>query len=210
MIAAREGGGDPRFNLKLSYAIDKARAGNMSNDAIDKAVKKATGELGDQMFEELTYEGYGPGGVAIVVETLSDNRNRTAPELRRIFEVKGGKLGAPNSALRFFERKGLIAIAKDKATEEGVFEMATEAGAEDVTTGEDAFHVTTTPQEFVHVKKAFLDKGLELAQAELGFVATSTIQVDGKDAPKIEGLIEALEDHDDVQAVHSNYGGPNA
>ncbi|MBI3726372.1 YebC/PmpR family DNA-binding transcriptional regulator [bacterium] len=210
MIAAREGGGNPAFNLKLSYAIDKARAGNMNNDAIEKAIKKATGELGDQKFEELTYEGYGPGGVAIVVETLSDNRNRTAPELRRIFEVKGGKLGAPNSALRFFERKGLISIMKDKATEEKVFEIATEAGAEDVTTGEDAYHVTTTPQEFAHVKKAFLDKEFELAQAELGFVATSTIPVEGKDAAKVEGLIEALEDHDDVQAVHSNYGGPSA
>jgi len=210
MIAARDGGGDPKHNIRLQYALDKARAGNMNKDAIEKAIKKATGELGGRVFEELTYEAYGAGGVAFLVETLSDNRNRTAPELRRIVDVKGGKFGAPGSVTRFFERKGLLAIAKDSVTEEQIFEVATEAGAEDIQTGEDAFHITTGPQEFVHVKKALLDKGFELAQAELAYVATSTVQVDAKDAPKVEGLIEALEDHEDVQGVYTNYGGTSA
>jgi YebC/PmpR family DNA-binding regulatory protein len=210
MIAARDGGGDPKMNIKLQYAIDKARAGNMNKDAIEKAIKKATGELGAAMYEELTYEGYAPGGVALLVEILSDNRNRTAPELRRIFDVKGGKLGAPGSTARFFERKGLLAVPKEKATEEQIFEIATEAGAEDIQTGEDAYHITTGPQEFVHVKKALVDKGFELAQAELAYVPMNTIQTDAKDAPRVEGLIDALEDHEDVQNVYSNYGGPQA
>ncbi|HZU95774.1 MAG TPA: YebC/PmpR family DNA-binding transcriptional regulator [Planctomycetota bacterium] len=210
MIAARDGGGDPKMNIKLQYAIDKARAGNMNKDAIEKAIKKATGELGAATYEELTYEGYAPGGVALLVEILSDNRNRTAPELRRIFDVKGGKLGAPGSTARFFERKGLLAVAKEKATEEQIFEIATEAGAEDIQTGEDAYHITTGPQEFVHVKKALVDKGFELAQAELAYVPMNTIQTDAKDAPRVEGLIDALEDHEDVQNVYSNYGGPQA
>jgi YebC/PmpR family DNA-binding regulatory protein len=210
MIAARDGGGDPKMNFKLQYAIDKARAENMNKEAIEKAIKKATGELGAAQYEELTYEGYGAGGVAFLVETLSDNRNRTAPELRRIFDVKGGKLGAQGSTARFFERKGLLAVAKDKATEEQIFEIATEAGAEDIQTSDEAFHITTGPQEFVHVKKALLDKGFELAQAELAYVPTATVQVDPKDAPRIEGLIEALEDHEDIQNVFTNYGGPSA
>ncbi len=210
MIAARDGGGDPKHNFKLQYAIDKARAGNMNKEAIEKAIKKATGELGAAQYEELTYEGYGAGGVALLVETLSDNRNRTAPELRRIFDVNSGKLGAPGSTARFFERKGLLAISKEKATEEQIFEIATESGAEDIQTGEDAYHITTGPQEFVHVKKALVDKGFELAQAELAYVPTSTMQVDAKDAARVEGLIESLEDHEDVQNVFSNYGGPQA
>jgi YebC/PmpR family DNA-binding regulatory protein len=210
MIAARDGGGDPKHNFKLQYAIDKARAENMNKEAIEKAIKKATGELGAAQYEELTYEGYGAGGVAFLVETLSDNRNRTAPELRRVFDVKGGKLGAQGSTARFFERKGLLAISKEKATEEQIFEIATEAGAEDIVTGEDAYHITTGPQEFVHVKKALLEKGFELAQAELAYVPTSTIQVDADAAAKVEGLIEALEDHEDVQNVFTNYGGPQA
>lgn len=210
MIAARDGGGDPKHNIKLQYAIDKARAGNMNKDAIEKAIKKATGELGADQYEELTYEGYGSNGIAFLVEALTNNRNRTAPELRRIFDMKGGKLGAQGSTARFFERKGLLAVPKEKATEEQIFEIATEAGAEDIQTGEDAYHITTGPQEFVHVKKALLDKGFELAQAELAYVPTATTPVDAKDAPKVESLIEALEDHEDVQNVYTNYGGPQA
>jgi YebC/PmpR family DNA-binding regulatory protein len=208
MIAARDGT-DPKFNLKLSYAIDKARAGNMPKDAIEKAIKKGSGE-GDTKFEELTYEGYGAGGIAFVVETLSDNRNRTAPELRRLFDVKGGKLGAPGSALRFFERKGLLSVAKDKASEEQIFELATEAGAEDIQTSEDAYHITTGAQDFLNVKNALLGKELELAQAEIAFVPTMTTPTpDPKDAQRVEGLIESLEDHDDVQNVYTNWAGPS-
>ena len=210
MIAAREGGGDPKHNLKLQYALDKARAGNMNKDAIEKAIKKATGEL-EKEYEELTYEAYGPGGIAFLVETLSDNRNRTAPELRKIFDVKGGKFGAPGSTMRFFERKGLLALSKEAATEDQIFEIATEAGAEDVQTGEDAYHITTSPTDFAQVKKALLEKGFELAQAELAYVATSTTPVaDANDRSKIEALIEVLEDHEDVQGVYTNYGGPSA
>lgn len=210
MIAARDGGGDPKHNIKLQYAIDKARAGNMNKDAIEKAIKKATGELGADQYEELTYEGYGPGGIAFLIEALTNNRNRTAPELRRIFDVKGGKLGTPGSTTRFFEKKGLLAVAKEAASEDQIFEIATEAGAEDIQTGEDAYHITTGPQEFVHVKKALTDKGFELAQAELAYVPTATTQVDADTAGKVDGLIEALEDHEDIQGVYSTYGGPQA
>jgi YebC/PmpR family DNA-binding regulatory protein len=209
MLAARDGT-DPHFNLKLSYALDKARAGNMPKDAIEKAIKKGSGE-GDTKLEELTYEAYGPGGVAFVVETLSDNRNRTAPELRRIFDVKGGKLGAPGSALRSFERKGLLAVAKEKVTEEVIFEIATESGAEDIQTGEDGYHITTKPEDFLNVKKALLAKELELAQAEIAFVPTLTVEThDAKDTTRVEGLIAELEDHEDVQNVYHNWAGPPA
>jgi YebC/PmpR family DNA-binding regulatory protein len=207
MLAAREGGGDPDHNLHLEYAIEKARAGNMNKDAIDKAIKKATGELGDRVFEELTYEAFAPGGVAFLVETLSDNRNRTAPELRRIFDVKGGRIGVPGSTMRFFERKGLLALSKEAASEDAIFELVTEAGAEDVQTGEDAYHITTSTQDFVKVKKALLAKGFELAQAEFSYVPMTTVTVDAKDAAKVEALIEALEEHEDVQGCYTNYGG---
>lgn len=209
MLAARDGT-DPNFNLKLSYALDKARAGNMPKDAIEKAIKKGSGE-GDTKFEELTYEGYGAGGVAFVVETLSDNRNRTAPEIRKLFDSKGGKLGTPGSALRSFERKGLLAVSKEKATEEQIFEIATEAGAEDIQTGEDAHHITTKPEDFLNVKNALLAKELELAQAEIAFVPTLTVETaDPKDAQRVEALLESLEDHEDVQNVYSNWAGPPA
>jgi YebC/PmpR family DNA-binding regulatory protein len=209
MIAARDGG-DPKFNLKLQYAIDKARAGNMNKDAIEKAIKKGTGEGSDTKFEDLTYEGYGAGGIALLVSVLTDNRNRSAPELRRIFDVKGGKLGSPGSTARFFEYKGLLSVSKELATEEQIFEIATEAGAEDVQTGEDAYHITTSPTDFVSVKKALTDKGFELAQAELAYVPSTPMTVPARDAEKIEALIEALEDHEDVQAVFTNYGGVQA
>jgi YebC/PmpR family DNA-binding regulatory protein len=211
MIAAREGGGDPRFNLKLQYAIDKARAGNMNNDAIDKAVKKATGELGADMYEEIAYEGYGVAGVAFLVEALTNNRNRTAPELRKLFDKEGGKLGSTNSTARLFEKKGLLAVSKEKATEEQIFEIATEAGAEDVQTGEDAFHITTGPTEFVIVKKALTDKGFELAQAEFAFVPMLTVPVaSADDREKVESLLASLEDHEDVQNVWTTYAGAPA
>jgi YebC/PmpR family DNA-binding regulatory protein len=209
MIAAREGGGDPDMNLKLQYAIDKARAGNMPRDAIEKAIKKGTGELAAQTFEEGTYEGYGPGGVAIIVETLTDNKNRTAPEIRRVFESKGGKLGAKGSVGFLFERKGVLAVPRASIPDDQVFELAVEAGAEDVQALDEVHHITTAPQAFGAVKAALQKKGLELKVAELSWIASNNVTPpDAKDQQRVEALLEELEDHDDVQAIHSNYAPP--
>ncbi len=205
MIAAREGGGDPDKNLALRYAIDKAKAGNMPNDSIARAVKKATGELGDRVFQEVIYEGYGPGGVAIMVEAVTDNRNRTAPELRKIFSSNGGNLSSPGAVAFQFERQGLIGISTDQASEDDVFEVAAEAGADDVVSGEGQIQITTSPQDFVPVKKALGAKEWTLTTAELAFVAQNEVTPDEVAAPKVEALLSELEDHDDVQSVHTNY-----
>lgn len=209
MIAAREGGGDPDQNLALRYAIDRAKAGNMPNDSIDRAIKRATGELGDRQFSEILYEGYGPGGVAIMVEVVTDNRNRTAPEMRKLFSNAGGNLGNPGSVSFMFDKKGLIGISKDVASEDDVFEVAAEAGADDVTTGEEAIEVTTSPQDFMKVKQALVAKEWALTTAELAWVPqTESSPSSEGDAKKVEDLLEKLEDHDDVQAVHTNYAPP--
>jgi YebC/PmpR family DNA-binding regulatory protein len=210
MIAARDGGGEPESNLKLQYAIDKARAGNMPRDAIEKAIKKGTGELQDaSAFEEISYEGYAPGGVAVIAEALTDNKNRSASEIRKIFENRGGKLGARGSVTYLFERKGILAVLKKAISEEALFELAVEAGAEDVQALDEVFEVTTPPHAFVSVKNALLGKGLELEVAELAFVAVSSVTPqDARDQQRVETLLSELEDYDDIQAVHSNYAPP--
>lgn len=208
MIAARAGGGDPAKNLSLQYAIDRAKAGNMPNDSIDRAIKRATGELGDRVFEDVVYEGYGPGGVAMIVEIVTDNRNRTAPDLRKIFSTHGGNLGNPGSVLFMFEKKGLIGVPRDQAPEDAVFEVALEAGAEDLQTGEDQYQITTPAAAFAAVKKALIDKGWTLSTAELGWVASSSVTPDAETSAQVEELITALEENDDVQNVHTNYVAP--
>lgn len=209
MIAARHGGGDPDMNLKLLYAIEKARAGNMPRDAIEKAIKKGTGEGADAAaFEEITYEGYAPGGVAIIAETLTDNKNRTAPEMRKLFENKGGKLGSKGSVAYMFEKKGILVVPKT-LSEDQIFELAVEAGAEDVQGIEDVVQVTTPVSAFEAVKKALQAKGLELKMAELSFVSANMVTPpDAKDQQRVEGLLEDLEDYEDVQNVYSNYAPP--
>ncbi len=210
MIAAREGGGDPDKNLKLRYAVDKAKAGNMPNDSIERAIKKATGELGDVVYAEILYEGYGPGGVAILAEVVTDNRNRTAPEMRKIFSVSGGNLANPGAVSFMFDKQGLIAVEKGSASFDEVFEAAVEGGADDVVDGEDGFEITTSPQAFEPVKQALAARGWTLSTAQVSWVPQNTVTPDAELVPKVEKLLEALEDHDDVQDVYSNYEPPAA
>jgi YebC/PmpR family DNA-binding regulatory protein len=207
MVAAREGGGDPDKNLKLRYAVDKAKAGNMPNDSIDRAIKKATGELGDQVFEEIIYEGYGPNGVAIMVETLTNNRNRTAPEMRNIFSKHGGNLGTQGSVSFGFDHRGLITVPKAQVGFDDLFEAAAEAGADDVQDIEDAeeFVITTELPAFEPVKRALQEKGWALSTAEMAWIPQNDVSVGGKEAERVEALLSALEDNEDVQGVHSNF-----
>jgi YebC/PmpR family DNA-binding regulatory protein len=205
MVAARAGGGDPAKNLSLQYAIDRARAGNMPNDSIDRAIKRATGELGNIEYHEVIYEGYAPGGVAVIAEAVTDNRSRTAPEVRKIFSHNGGNLGNPGSVMYMFDKKGLIGIPRGAASEDEVFEAALEAGAEDVQPGEDQFQITTSASAFAGVKAALAGKGWELSTAEVAYVAQNTVTPDAETAAKVEALLEELEDNDDVQNVYSNF-----
>lgn len=204
MIAAREGGGDPEKNLKLRYAIDKAKAGNMPNDSIDRAIKKATGELGNIVYSEILYEGYAPGGVAILAEVVTDNRNRTAPEMRKLFSVNGGNLANPGAVAFMFDKKGLIAVGKDQAEFDAVFEAAVEAGADDVTDGDEEYEITTAPQDFEGVRQALVAKGWTLSAAELSWVPQNTVTPSAEDLVKVEKLLDGLDDNDDVQDVYSN------
>lgn len=204
MIAAREGGGDPDTNLKLRYAIDKARAGNMPKDVIERAIKKATGELGDVQFEEIMYEGYGAGGVAVLCEVVTDNRNRTAPEMRRLFSTCGGNLANPGAVTFMFDRTGLITV--EGASFDEVFEVAVESGADDVTQEDDGVvGVTTDPSSFSDVTKALGDKGWELTTAEIAWVPQNMVTPPEDQVSQVENLLAKLDDHDDVQSVYHNY-----
>lgn len=205
ITVAAKSGGDPTQNLKLKYAIDKAKAGNMPNNTIENAIKKGTGELGDIVFEELMYEGFAPGGVAILVEALSDKRTRTTPEVKKIFENRGGNLGAQGSVSFMFDHQGLIAVTAEGVDEEEIFEVVTEAGAEDLEREDDVYTVTTGPKDLHTVSTAIADKGWTIENAELMWVPQNTIapQDDGH-REKVESLVELLEDHDDVQNVYSN------
>lgn len=204
MVAAKEGGGDPASNLKLRYAIEEAKAVNMPKDTIDRAVKKGAGELGGAEFESIRYEGYGAGGVAVIVDALTDNRNRTAPEMREIFKKAGGNLGASGCVAYNFESKGLILIEEDKTTEEQIMELAIEAGAEDVTHEEGAWTITTDPTMFLAVKEAIDNAGIETASAEVTMIPNTMQDITGDDVARVLRLIDNLEDNDDVQKVYSN------
>ncbi len=205
IVAARRGGGDPNMNLSLRYAIDKARAINMTNDAIDRAIKRGTGEGGAANFEEVVYEGYASGGVAVYCEGLTDNRNRTVGEVRKIFEMCGGSLGGPNSVGYMFHKKGVICVAADAASEDALFELAVEAGADDVKGTPDGFEITTAPAAFERVKKALADKGIATQSAELSMVPETTVRVEGATADKVMRLVQGLEEHDDIQNVYANF-----
>lgn len=205
IVAARNGGGDPDGNLSLRYAIDAARDANMPKDTIERAIKKGTGELGGAELEELVYEGYGPGGAAIMASVLTDNRNRTAPEIKKIFELHGGKLGATNSVARMFRKRGIFIIAASKADEDTLTNIALEAGADDVQSLGDAFELTCEPAAFDAVMKALEAARIKPESAELSMVADTTLTLAGEPAERMMKLIEALEEHDDVQAVHTNF-----
>lgn len=205
IVAARRGGGDPNMNLSLRYAIDKARSINMTNDAIDRAVKRGTGEAGGANFEEVVYEGYGSGGVAIYCEGLTDNRNRTVGEVRKIFEMAGGSMGGPNSVGWMFQKKGIITVSAAGTTEDALFEIAIEAGADDVTASGDAFEITCSPLTFEAVKKALAAKNVTVSAADLSMIPQNTVRIEGDTVEKVTRLIENLEENDDIQNVYANF-----
>jgi YebC/PmpR family DNA-binding regulatory protein len=203
-IAAREGGGDPTGNPRLRLAIDNAKAANMPADNIERAIKKATGELEGTTISELTYEGYGPGGIAILVEVATDNKNRTVAEVRHLFSKHGGNMGESGSVAWMFEKKGIITLPKQGKSEEDILEIALNAGAEDMRTEEDFFEIQTDIESFETVRKALVDEELTIENASLQWIAKNTINIGGENAEKLLKLIEGLEDSDDVQNVYSN------
>ena len=205
-VAVREGGKDPEYNPSLKAAIDKAKAENMPNDNIERAIKKGSGELDGQSFESLTYEGYGPGGIAIIVKSLTDNRNRTAGEMRHLFEKNGGNLGQDGSVSFMFDRLGVIVLDKEKYPDEEEITMDIfESGADDYSTDdEDVIIIYSQAEDFNSVRNYFVKKNYEFLQAELEYVPKTTQSVDEEDRELLERLMDSLEDNEDVQDVYSN------
>ncbi|RJP22825.1 MAG: YebC/PmpR family DNA-binding transcriptional regulator [Candidatus Abyssobacteria bacterium SURF_5] len=208
MVAARDAGGDPAFNPRLRTIIATAKAANMPNDNIDRAIKKGTGELGGASFEEITYEGYGPGGIAILVDVLTDNKNRTVSEIRHIMTRNNGNLGETGCVSWNFEKKGLIMVDVSKISEEKLFDAALEAGAEDIRTEGDTYEIVTAANDVMDIKDALEAKQIPISSAEQTKLPKSTVQVDGKTAEAALRLVDALEEHDDVQHVYSNFDIP--
>lgn len=203
-VAARDGGGSPDFNPRLRLAVDQAKASNMPLENIERAIKRGTGELEGVNYEEVAYEGYGPGGVALYIETLTDNQNRTVAEVRHLLDRNGGNLGTAGSVAWQFNKQGQVFVDSNAYSEDAVLEAALEAGAEDVAREGDEFVVTTAVSGFHEVQEGLKAAGIEFAQAELAMVPVNEIDVAGKDAEKLIKLVEALEDSDDVQKVYSN------
>lgn len=203
-VAAREGGGSPEFNARLRLAVDTAKGASMPADNIDRAIKKGTGELEGASYEEVTYEGYGPGGVALFIECLTDNTNRTVADVRHALMKLDGSLGTDGSVAWQFDRKGQVIVNAVRYTEDAVFEAAIEAGAEDVIGDEDEFVVTSEVSDFSAVQDALTAAGIESTSAELTRIAKNEIAVAGRDAEKLLKLLDMLEELDDVQKVHSN------
>ena len=203
-IAARIGGGDPGSNPRLRTAVDKAKAANMPADNITRAIKKGTGELEGTTYEDLQLEGYGPGGIAILVEGTTDNRNRTVSEIRHIFTKHGGNLGGAGSVAYMFKPKGVISIAADKTTEDKLMEIALEAGADDILAEAQGFTVYTTPQTLEAVRDAIKKAGIEPDEAEIKKLAENNIALEGAKAQQLLKLVEALDEQDDVQSVWDN------
>jgi len=204
-MAARMGGGDPGGNPRLRKAVDDAKAVNMPADNIKRAIQRGTGELPGVSYEEVTFEGYGPGGVAVLIEAMTDNKNRTLPEIRTIFSKHGGNLGEAGSVKFLFQKKGYITIDKEKATEDQVMEAAIEAGAEDVASEGEQHEIQTGVESFAEVKEALEKKGLALGVAEISMIPTTEVRLDARKADQMMKLMEALEDHDDVQHVWANF-----
>lgn len=207
-VAARQGGGDPGGNPRLRTVMDKARAANMPQDNVTRAIKKGTGELEGANYEEHMLEGYGPGGVAVMLEILSDNKNRTVSEIRHIFSRNNGNMGEAGCVSWVFQKKGLIHFNKDQVSEDQLMEHALDAGAEDIKDEEDMLDVWTDTGSFEQVKKALEGKGLKPASAEISMVPQNSIKLAGADAEKMVKLMEALEDHEDVQNVYANFDIP--
>ena len=204
-VAARTGGGDPDANARLRKAISDAKAGNMPNDTIERAIRRGTGEEEGVSYEEITYEGYGPGGVALLIESMTDNRNRTVAEIRHAFSKNGGNLAAAGAVAWMFEKKGYIVVSKSDKSEEELFDLVIEAGADDLRDDEDNFEIITSPDAFDGVLTALKSAGIEPQVAEVEFVPQNYIRLEGADARQMLKLMEALEDHDDVQKVSANF-----
>ncbi len=204
-VAARFGGGDPDGNSRLRTAIDAAKAANMPKANIDNAVKKGTGELPGVVYEEVTYEGYGPGGVAILIETMTDNKRRTVGEIRHMLEKNGGNLGETGCVGWMFDRRGLITIPKEGLSEDAAFEKALEAGADDVQDGGESWEIYTPPTELESTRKNLIAMGIEIESYQLTQVPQNNVKIEGKDAEKMLRIMDGLEDHDDVQNVYANF-----
>lgn len=208
-VAAKLGGGDPAGNARLRSAIQAAKAENMPKDNIDRAIKKGTGELAGVSYEEVSYEGYGPGGVAMLLDCLTDNKNRTVADIKYVFDRHGGNLGEPGCVSWIFEKKGLFLFDKSKVDEEKLIEVALEAGADDVRPSDEEFEVITTPSEFEKVKKAFSNAGLPFTFAEVSMIPQNTVRLEGKKAEQMLNLMEALEENDDISHVYANFDIPD-
>jgi YebC/PmpR family DNA-binding regulatory protein len=208
-VAARSGGGDAKTNMRLKAAMESAKEANMPHENIKRAIQKGTGELPGESYEEITYEGYAPGGVAVMVKVLTDNRNRTAPEIRHVFEKHGGNMGASGAVAWMFERTGVIQVDATKIDEDSLLAQALEAGATDLKRSEKVFEITTAPGEMDAVRAALEQRRAPVLAGEVTFVPQSTVRLDGKDAATMLKLIEALEELDDVQAVYANYDIPD-
>jgi len=204
-VAARVGGGDPNGNPRLRTVLAAAKAANMPKDNIDKAIKKGTGELSGVSYDEVSYEGYGPGGVAMFVQTLTDNKNRTLPEIRHLFSKFGGNLGESNCVGWMFEKKGYLVVAKAAANEDTLMEVVIEAGGDDVRDDGDNWEVFTPTDRLEQVREAITAKGITVATAELSMVPKNTVKVEGKNAQRVLSMMEGLEEHDDVQNVWANF-----
>jgi YebC/PmpR family DNA-binding regulatory protein len=204
-LAARMGGGNVDHNPRLRSAIADAKAANMPASNIDRAIKKGTGELEGVSYEEATYEGYGPGGVAILIEVITDNKNRTTGEIRKIFSKSNGSLGELGCVGWMFDAKGLFVVSKSSTTEDQLMEIALDAGAEDIQDVDDTFEIATDPSSYPAVKEALEKAGIATISAQLDKIPQNTVEVTGKDAEQVLRLAEALEDHDDVQNVYANF-----
>ncbi|MBK8150781.1 MAG: YebC/PmpR family DNA-binding transcriptional regulator [Acidobacteria bacterium] len=205
-VAARTGGsGDPDSNARLRKAVNDAKGQNMPNETIDRAIKRGTGELEGVSYDEITYEGYGVGGVAMLVETMTDNRNRTVAEIRHLFSKNGGNLGEAGSVAWMFDKKGLIIVDKDSRSEDELFELVIEAGADDLQDEGDVFEIYTAPENFHAVDQAIRAAGIEPQVSELSMIPQNYIKLEGADAKQMLKLYDAIDDNDDVQKVYANF-----
>jgi YebC/PmpR family DNA-binding regulatory protein len=208
-VAARMGGGDVDMNPRLRTAVLKAKAVNMPQDTMQRAIMKGTGELPGVNYEEITYEGYGPGGVAMIVTVLTDNRNRTVAEIRKIFSKSGGNLGESGCVAWMFQKKGLIVVEKDRVDEDELFTIALEAGAEDVRPADAMYEVITSVEDFEPVKQGITAKGIDPASSEVSLLPQTTVRLEGNQARQLLKLMDELEEHDDVQNVYANFDIPD-
>lgn len=209
IVAARNGGGDPAMNLALRYAIDKARKNSMPKDNIDRAIKRGCGDTDGENYEEITYEGYGPAGVAVLCDALTENRNRTAGEVRKTFEVHGGNLGATGCVAWMFERKGLFTVPADQVDEEQLFELILEAGADDVEPAGEMYEITCPPEAYQQVADALDAAGIPTDVSEISRIPGNQVELGLDDGRKVLKLLDALEENEDVQSVTANFSMPD-